>query len=110
MVASKQLPEAVVESWELAARMLKEDWRDMVEARPGVTVHKRSHTWAVLEVAARREGSWGIQDSCCASLQRMQHLPPVALAEPGLPGLSASTVLRLAAAVGRLALESVMMS
>jgi hypothetical protein len=79
----------------------------MVAAHPGVTARKRYHTLAVLEVAVRHEESWGIQGSCCASPQRMQHLPLVVLAELVLPGLSASTVLRLAAVVGRLVLESV---
>jgi len=81
----------------------------MAEAHPGVTVRKRCHTLAVLEVAARHGESWGIQGSCCAFLQRMQHLPLVVLVEPVRPGLSASTAPRLAAAVGRPALESVMM-
>jgi len=81
-----------------------------VEAHPGVKARKHSHTWAVPEVAARREESWGIQDSCCASLQRMQHLPLAVLAELVPPGLSALTGLQLVAAVGRPVLESVMMS
>ena len=108
-VASKQLPEVVAESWELAVRTPKEGWKDMAEAHPGVTVRKRCHTLAVLEVAARHAESWGIQGSCCAFLQRMQHLPLVVLAELVRPGLSASTAPRLAAAVGRPVLESVMM-
>jgi hypothetical protein len=109
-VASKQLPEVVAESWELAVRTLKGGWRDMAEAHPGVTARKRCRTLAALEVAARHEGSWGSQGSCCAFLQRMQHLPLVVLAELVLPGLSALKVLRLAAAVGRLVLGSVMRS
>ena len=87
--------------------MLKEGWKDMAEARPGVMAHKRCHTLAVLEAAAQREESWGIPGSYCAFLQRMQHLPLVVLAELVPPGLSASTAPRLAAAVGRLVLESV---
>ena len=82
----------------------------MVEVHPGVTGRKRSRKLAVLEVAARHEENWGSQGSCCASLQRMQHLPLVVLAVLVLPGLSASKVLRLAAAVGRLVLGSVMKS
>jgi len=106
-VALKQLPEVVAESWGPAVRTPKEDWMDMAEAHPGVTARKRSHTLAVLEVAVRHGESWGSQGSCCASLQRMQHLPPVVLAELVPPELFASTVLRLAAVVGRLVLESV---
>jgi hypothetical protein len=108
MVAWKQLPEVVAGSWELAVRTPREGWRDMVVAHPGVTARKHFHTLVALEVAVRHEESWGIQGSCCASLQRMQHLPLVVLVELVLPGLSASTVPQLAAAVGRLVLESVM--
>ena len=109
-VASKQLPEVVAESWEPAVRTLKAGWQDMVEAHPGVTGRKRSRKLAVLEVAARHGENWGSQGSCCAFQQRMQHLPLVVLAVLVLLGLSASKVLRLAAAVGRLVLGSVMKS
>lgn len=82
----------------------------MAEAHPGVTARKRFHTFAVLEAAARREESWGIQGSCCASPQRMQHLPPAVLAVLVPLGPSALTVLQLVAAVERPVLESVKMS
>lgn len=110
MVALKQLLEVVAGSWGLAVRMPKEGWKDMAEVHLGVTARMHSRTLAVLEVAVRHEGSWDIQGSCCASLQRMRHLPLVVPVELVPPGLSVLTMLRLAAVVERPVPESAMKS